>query len=605
MNSRLLFLIRLGIFWMLFFFLTRLLFMTYYHESAFQLPLKEWWGILVHGTWMDLSMTGYIMLLCSILTGMLFFSQKISRIVLGGLNVLLLLLFVILIITDIELYRHWSFRIDITPLFYLETPSEALASMDILSVLPILLLGLLIFLGFLWLLRKYILVLNLKPLKWFFTPVFFIVAAFSIIPIRGGFGLTPMNQGMVYFSKNAFSNHASLNPVWNFAYSLSKSGDLQKEYPDYVPYDEAVKTFTALTETQADTLSILNTDRPNIVIILLEGISSKVIGAAGGLPDVTPGFNALSREGLFFSKIYASGDRTNKGLVATISGFPAQSDQAVIKNTLKASRLPSIARTLLEQGYHTSFLYGGDPAFSNISSYLYNTGIQQMTTEKDFPESVKKSKWGVHDEHLFHQLLMEMDTATAPCFKLVFTLSSHEPFDIPDKPRFPGNDDENKYLSSVSYTDKWLSWFFTEAKNKSFYKNTLFVILSDHGHRWPGNTQYSLPEKFRIPMLWLGGALNHYGTVDVTGSQTDMIATLLAQMKINADDFHFSRNLLAPSAASFAYYAFNDGFGFVTPDGSFVWDHIGQQEILPPPNNEVRHQAFSYFTVYQHFFVGL
>lgn len=567
--------------------------------------MKEWCGIFFNGLWMDASVTGYILLLSSLVTGVFYFSPPITRIVFKWLTLIMLFVLVFITVTDLELYRHWSFRIDATPLFYLETPAEAMASQNVSTTIFLILMGTLLFAGFYWLFRMLVQKIEFKPVKFYQTLVFLLISGVAIIPIRGGFGIAPMNPAKVYFSHHVFSNHAALNPAWNFFYGLLNAGDSNKKYPDIIPHETAVKTFGLMMEEKSRAPLILNCEHPNIVLILLEGFTSKIIERAGGVPNAAPGFNLLANDGLFFSNMYASGDRSNKGLVAILSGFPAQSHQAIIKNTVKVSKLPTLTNSLAELGYHSAFYYGGDPSFSNMQAYLTNSGFQRMVTEKDFTGSEIKSKWGVHDEYVFSRLLEEMDTARAPFFKMIFTLSSHEPFDIPEDFDYPVKTEEEKFIKSIQYTDHWLVWFFENVKQKPVYQNTLFVLIADHGHRYPGNSLYFSPQKYSIPMLWIGGVLEKTGTIDQIGSQTDLPQTLLYQLSTDAQEFRFSRNLLGSYDTPFAYYAFNDGFGFITPEGTFIWDHVGKQLMTLPSGDFTEKQAFSFFAVYQKYFLGL
>lgn len=605
MKSRFLFLTRYILIWMVFFFIARLLFLLFHYESALAMPHSDRLGVLLHGLWMDGSTAGYLMMFSSLLIVVSFFSEKIAKFVFNLVTAVLLLIFAFIIMADIELYRHWSFRIDATPLLYLKTPANAAASADLSTALMLLLTGVLFAGGFYFLFRVFVFKIHFKPVRMILAPLFLVIASVAILPARGGIGIAPMNPAKVYFSNHIFSNHASLNAVWNFLYSLSKSGEINKKYPEYIPADQAGEWFGSLTATDEPAPAVLNTQKPNIVFIVLEGFTSKVILPAGGMADITPNFNRLAEEGLFFSNIYASGDRSNKGLVAILSGFPAQSTQPVIKSISKLSKLATITDILGNAGYQTSFYYGGDPNFSNIRAYLNHSGISRLVTKNDFPEALNTSKWGVHDEHVFQLLLNEMDTACSPCFKMFFTLSSHEPFDIPTAPAFGGSSEDSLFLSSIHYTDKWIGWFFDEARKRDFWNNTLFVLIADHGHRLPGKSKYFMPDKFSIPMLWLGGALEQKGVVTRIGSQIDLAATLLYQLEFDAGEFKFSRNLLCNAKEHFAYYAFNDGFGFITPTGYFVWDHIGQMPLVFQPDQKMQQKAFSWFTVYQTHFLGL
>lgn len=554
---------------------------------------------------MDLSIVGYIMLLIMVIVAILFFSGKATKKAVNIITIILLAVFSIVVIVDLELYSNWGYRIDAAPILYLKTPGEAMASVEGWVIVLFTLFSILLFSASYFVYTLILRKTKLAKAKWWSIPIFVFLASTMIIPIRGGFGVAPMNPGKVFFSSNLYSNHASLNVIWNLMYSISKSGNMYKEYPNYANEVESTKFYESLNIGKESAEKVLNCDKPNVVIILLESFSAKTIESLGGAEGVTPNFTKLSNEGLLFTNIYASGDRSDKGIIAVLSGFPAQPTQSIIKHTVKASKLPSISNSLYSVGYSTAFYYGGDPDFANIRSFLYNASFKSIITQDDFPKSLRVSKWGVHDEHLFKRLLADLDSAQSPYFKLLFTLSSHEPYDIPEEPTFPATSLENMYLSSVNYTDKWLGWFFEQAQKKSWYDNTLFVLIADHGHKHPGSTPYYKPEKFAIPMLWVGGALDTIGIISRIGGQIDLAQTLLYQLNIKADDYYFSRNLLSDERNPFAYYVFNDGFGFVTHEGVFVWDHVGQRTIVDAPNDSIKESAFSYFSNYQRYFLGL
>ncbi len=554
---------------------------------------------------MDLSIVGYIMLLVLLVVAVLFFSGKVTKKVVNTITIILLAVFSVVVVVDLELYRNWGYRIDAAPIFYLKTPGEAIASVKGWFVVLFSLFSILLFSVSYFVYTIAVGKTKLAKAKWWSIPIFVFFASTMIIPIRGGFGIAPMNPGKVFFSSNLFSNHASLNVVWNLIHSITKSGKMYKEYPNYAKEAESKQFYESLNIGKESADEVLNCEKPNVVIILLESFTAKVIEPLGGVEGVTPNFTKLSDEGLLFTSIYASGDRSDKGIIAVLSGFPAQSTQSVIKHTVKASKLPSISNSLYKEGYSTTFYYGGDPDFANIRSFLYNANFKSIVTQDDFPKPLRSSKWGVHDEHLFKRLLTDLDSARAPSFKLLFTLSSHEPFDFPGEQAYPATSEENKFLSSVNYSDKWLGWFFDQAKQKSWYDNTLFVLIADHGHRYPGSTPYYESEKFAIPMLWIGGALDTIGTNNQIGGQVDLAQTLLYQLGVESGDYFFSRNLLSNKKNPFAYYVFNDGFGFVTSEGLFVWDHVGQRTIVDAPNDSIKQTAFLYFSNYQRYFLGL
>lgn len=603
------FLAKYFIFWLGYFFIARLLFLLYGYEQSFELANSEWLGIFSAGFRMDMSQTGYVTLLVAFIIGVLFFAKEsIVKKVISVITLLALIFSSIVIISDLELYRNWGYRIDASLLFYLKTPGEAFASVKIwMTIVLVMACCIYVALSF-YVFRKLVWRKGFVSGKWYVLPVFLFVAASMVLPIRGSFTVATMNPGTVFFSNNVYSNHAALNAVWNFLYSLYKSGSMYKRYPDYVDKDTAKTRFQSLMAQGTDTVSVLNTKRPNVVVILLEGFSAKMIAPLGGLNDVTPQFNALSKEGILFTKMYAAGNRSDKGIVGTLSGFPAQQTESIIKYQLKSSKLPTISADLYAQGYNTTFYYGGDPNFANISSYLYGADFKRLITQDDFPASYQNSKWGVHDEHVFNRLLTDIDTAKGPFFKFFFTLSSHEPFDIPTEPRFTEGDEDSQFKSAAYYTDSCLGKFFDEAKKRDWYQNTLFVLIADHGVRYLSRHRVYSAECYTIPMLWLGGALSVEPRVEnQICSQIDFAATLLNQLGLSTSKYTFSKDLLNNPKVPFAYYAFNDGLGYITDSSKFIFDHVGNRVIEQEGINQdqVSKDAFSFFSVYQEYFLGL
>jgi phosphoglycerol transferase MdoB-like AlkP superfamily enzyme len=358
--------------------------------------------------------------------------------------------------------------------------------------------------------------------------------------------------------------------VWNFLKSVVSDNSFR--YPtNLVDSKTAEETFVGMMAQPDSTTRVLNTTRPNILLIILEGFTAKVIEPLGGINGITPNLNQLCTEGILFDGFYASGDRTDKGIISILSGYPAQPKTSIIKYPNKTQSLPSLPKVLTKKGFHTSFVYGGDIGFANMESYVTIAGFSHITEDNDFDLSLNVSKWGVHDEFVFTRLLAETDSAQAPFFKTMLSLSSHEPFDVPSG--LPEKkDDESLFLNSCSYTDKSLGDFIQQAKQKSWWANTLVIITADHGHRLPGKSAVHEKEKFKIPMLWIGGAVDSIQRIHKIGNQTDIANTLLSQLGMQASEFLFSKNLLSTETQSFSVYSFNNGFGYLAPGVDYVYD---------------------------------
>jgi phosphoglycerol transferase MdoB-like AlkP superfamily enzyme len=410
-------------------------------------------------------------------------------------------------------------------------------------------------------------------------------AALLVVPLRGGTQQIPVNQSDVYFSRIAFANHAALNAPWNLMSALVLRANEQPLAP-FMPDSAARRLVAGLyplavgAAAPADSAApVLTTSRPNVLFIILESFTAKLVGSVGGERGVTPNLDSLARTGILFDSIYAAGDRSQKGLVSLLSGYPNQPTTSIIKFPRKTENLPHLCRTLAAAGYSSGYYYGGELAFANMKSYLQTAGYEHLTERSDFAAADQNSKWGAHDGVLFNRVLSDLARQRQPFFVTAFTLSSHEPFDVPMKTRFPGQTEEDLFRNSVFYTDYALGEFLKKARQQPWYANTLLVLVADHGHILPGNSSNQSPQKFHIPLLLAGGAIrpeNRGRVVSTIGSQTDVAATLLHQLRLPAADYVWSRDLLAPRAAPFAFYTFNNGFGVVSPAGIATYDNVSR-----------------------------
>ena len=558
----------------------RICFLVYNYDLSSSLSASEIALTLVYGLKMDLSMTGYAMAI----TGLLLTISVVvrGRWVVYGIHAITLLFLstcLLIVIIDMELYRHWGFRMNTTPLFYMG--SEAIGSINAWVAIKTLAIGVILFALFYWLYYKTI-VPSLKTLKAAEKKVFFILLPVTLLMflfIRGSVSVAPMNTGFVYFHKTKmYANHAAINVMWNFFKSLSRTSHI--EYSENF-FDKSLteKYYSELHPKQDSTFKILNAGKPNVILIIVESFTADVIEPLGGVPNICPRLNALCGEGILFDNFYSSGDRTDKGIVSILSAYPAQPNSSIIKYPQKSQRLPFLNRNMIALGYKTSFTYGGDADFANIRSYITASGFENITETDDFDDDLNTSKWGVHDGFMLLRALQEIDTSHTPYFKVILTQSSHEPFDVPMNPFVPQTSDENLFLNSFHYTDSCLGSFIDVLKSKPEWKKTLVLITGDHGHVHPRNKPLQTKERFHVPFLLLGGILLKDSVIHTLGNQTDIANTLLAQLDKPDDAFGFSNDLFSPKYNQHAAFFFTDGFGFVLPDKFLVYDNIGKQFI--------------------------
>ena len=457
MKTKLIFLFKYYLFWIVLSVLAKIIFLLYQWQDTIKLSGSDIGRILWKGLQLDFSLGGYIMMLVSLILALsVFLNAKIVRMVVCGLTMICLVFFSTIMMVDLELFKNWGYHIDTTPLMYLKTPQEALASTPLGLIFALLLL-LFVFIGGAW--------YSFKRFVWMEWPryrssywsgiLFLLIGGAMIIPIRGGFNVAPMNSSFVFFHpENMYANQAAINPVWNFVYELMHMKKTARSY-SYMPVEEAEAIINEASKGTESYPKLLKTERPNIVFLLLESFTANAIEALGGLPDVTPNLNALAKEGILFSNIYATGARSDRGMVAAISALPSNPSVALIKYPNKLIKYPSFPKDLEKVGYSTQYYYAGDINFGNFRSYV-TMNFQNMVTEDDFSgEAIEnRFKWGVHDEYMFERLYEDLKVASQPFMYMAFNMSSHEPFIVPGEVRFSGDDQEHKFMNAIHYSDR-------------------------------------------------------------------------------------------------------------------------------------------------------
>ena len=572
MKAKLIFLLKYYLFWVVISIVAKIMFLFYQWSDTTHLSAADFWHILAGGIRLDLSLSGYILMLSSvILICSVFVGEKIIRAVFAGLTLSLLLFFWGVVVVDLELFKNWGFHIDTTPLMYLKTPKEAMASTPLwLNLcLTLLMLGCVV-LSF-WVFRRYVLKgLRYKRGNYWGIPVFLLIGGAMILPVRGGGNLAPLNSSAVFYhAENMYANQAAVNAVWNFIYELMHMKNLDKKY-NYLPEQEVAQVVDSLMHTGTDYPRLLKTERPNIVFLLLESFTANAVEVLGGIPGVTPNLNQLAKEGVLFTNIYATGSRSDRGMVAAISAVPSHPAVAMIKYPNKIMERPRFPKDLEEAGYSTRYYYAGDIDFGSFRS-LVTMSFQGMVTEDDFSGEAmaNRFKWGVHDQYMFERLYEDIAKARQPFMYMAFNMSSHEPFNVPGEVAIPGDDTEHKFLNAIHYSDACIGEFIRKCKASGLWDNTLFILMADHGTRHIRHVDPSTPAAYHIPLILSGGALNVQDTVVTTiGSQTDMVATVLAQLGMDHSGYKFSRNLLADQVIPFAFFSYPNGAGVVTEKGS-------------------------------------
>ena len=533
MKSRVLFLLRFYLLTVAVFMVAKWGFMLCNHAEAsfsFGDMLEVWW----YGLSLDLSTALYFFALpfLMMMAGMWL---TLPKWLVKSYYAFLSIAFALAFVSDTSMYAFWHLKLDAAWLQYLETPTEAMASVTtgylVTRALVVIILTILLFLSY----NRVVGMPAFKRGTWKELMFYVVLLPLIVIGIRGGLGESTTNTGQAYYSQNQFLNHSAVNPIFSFFYSMTHQLDDQSQYQFFETEECEQMTQGVYTTESVHGDTLLTTDRPNVLVILMEGAGEQFV-------DAMPHLQELKKQGVYFSRCYANSWRTDRGTVCALSGYPSFPNTSVMKIPEKSSTLPSVALSLQQQGYKTNYLYGGDINFTNMRSYLIATGWEHLMSMSYYPLGEQRtSQWGVRDDITFatvYQWISQADHNTHHLWGYS-TLSSHEPWDVPVKKL----DDEVE--NSFCYLDDCLFDFVSKLKATPQWNNLLIVITSDHGivH---GKIDHMTPLQMNhIPMLWLGGAVREPRVIDVLCNQSDLPATLLGQLHLNHDAYTFSRDVLS------------------------------------------------------------
>jgi phosphoglycerol transferase MdoB-like AlkP superfamily enzyme len=574
-------LLRQLLFWLLFFALARAFFIIYnFHFFKVEnVTVGELMSVFFHALPLDLATACYILAIPFLISAVQsFWSPRFLNIANKAYTFLMVVLYAFITGGEVGLYGEWKSKINVKALRYLENPSEVYNSADsnsffILLMITLLLAGVGIYSYYRFFYKN--IHFPAKPLQ---AIAFVIVTPLLLfLGLRGGWQEIPINQSRSYFSQKNILNLTATNNAFNLYISIFENARSMLRNP-FAFYDLATArriTQELLIVEKDTTINILTTSRPNVVMLIMESWSADLIESLGGEPGITPSFAALEKDGLLFTEMLSSGSRSEQGMASIFGGFPAHALSAITLQPDKFIHLPGLVKILKEQGYHTSFSFGGQLIYGNIKGFILNNGFDRVREGSDYPESMVRGKLGVHDEYTMRQLIADLKTEKEPFFAALFTLSSHSPYDQPMEDVFDWGDNERRYINSAYYTDRSLGQFFEVARQQTWYDSTLFIIVADHSKNSYRNHPYHTIAYHSIPMLWTGPVIDsaYRGKQwPQPGSQVDIPATLLAQMHLPHQQFEWSRDLFNPYSKKYRYFGFDNGLIWEEEKGAFSFD---------------------------------
>ncbi len=291
--------------------------------------------------------------------------------------------------------------------------------------------------------------------------------------------------------------------------------------------------------------------RLNVVIFLEESLGSEFWGCLGRKESLTPEMDKLAaEEGMLFTNIYASGNRTVRGFEGVLSSFPPLPGESIVKRD-RSDNVETIARVLKRDGYASLFLYGGRGLFDGMRSFALRNGYDRFIEQKHFAHPTFTTIWGVCDEDLFLRAaeeFSELAKTGQPFCGTVLSVSNHKPYTYP-KGKIPEDPDKRRREYAVKYSDYALGAFFRAARKEAFWTNTVFVVVADHGARVYG--KQSIPiHSYEIPLLIAGPAVvKDPSRVGQLGCSLDVPTTVLGLLGRPYESMFFGRDLLKSQPA--------------------------------------------------------
>ena len=379
-------------------------------------------------------------------------------------------------------------------------------------------------------------------------PILMAALIICLFAARGTLSHRPLNPALVYFSQDSLVNSLVLNSTYSVAFALKNMGNEKSASNLYgtMPRQQIIDTVkkasyrkqfvTGNIPTLAHNKPFVSGVKKNLVIILEESLGARFVGELGGL-DITPELDELYQQGWGFDNLYATGTRSVRGIEAITTGFTPSPSRSVVKLSKSQHNFFSLADVLSQEGYKTQFIYGGESHFDNMKSFFLGNGFNDIVDINHIENPQFISSWGVSDEDLFNQAdkeLTKLSNSTEPFFSLVFTSSNHDPFDIPQgKVSLPkGHNPENyKRDLAIKYADYALGKFINKAKTRSYWENTVFLVVADHDVRVFGSEPVPL-KSFHIPAVVLNSDMKSKRDPRLV-SQIDLPVTLLSLLGID------------------------------------------------------------------------
>ena len=349
----------------------------------------------------------------------------------------------------------------------------------------------------------------------------------------------------------------------------------------------------------------ITSDKPelqkNVVLISIESLSAAYMKAYGYEESVTPFLDQLAQKSLFFTNLYATGNRTVRGLEALTLCIPPTAGESVIKREKENKNKFTTGSVFKSKGYSVKYLYGGYSYFDNMKDFYGGNGYEIVDRDNFTPEEITFANvWGVCDEDMAKKAISEMNKdykAGKPFFHHWMTVSNHRPFTYPEgKIDIPADSKSRK--GGVKYTDYSIMKFFEMAQKQPWFKNTVFVIVADHCSSSAGKTELPM-DKYRIPAMIYAPEFVEPQKFSQVTSQIDVMPTVLGLLNFKYQSKFLGQDVFSKNFVPRAYIATYQDLGFIKDNYLTVISptkNIKQYQLVQKPNTNTTTEFNIYYT---------
>ncbi|MCB0281686.1 MAG: LTA synthase family protein [Calditrichaeota bacterium] len=409
--------------------------------------------------------------------------------------------------------------------------------------------------------------------------VLFVLSVFLMVSaIRGGFLGRYVRPLAINNAGKYVSDFRNMAIVLNTPFTMIRTWQQEIfELKTYFPEDKIETIFSPVNHINPKE----ETRKKNVIIIIVESLSREHSGKLnpalekGQYKGYTPFLDSLMDHSLTFTNAYANGRKSIDALPSIITGIPSLNTHYVISR-YSTNRLSGLGHILRENGYDLSFFHGAPNGSMGFSAFMNLAGFEKYYGKNEFNNNdYYDGTWGIWDEEFLQFMVRKLNTFQQPFCSVVFTLSSHHPFDVPSKYEGKFRSGPKDILECVGYTDFALKQFFKTAEEMSWYKNTLFVITADHA-TVPYHDEYKNDVgNFAVPIIFYTPDISLNGYDDRVAQHPDIFPTILDYLNINTPLFSFGSSLLNPENARLAFYFSRNSYRLI--QDSLVIEYDGNR----------------------------